>query len=257
MPTTLIENTPVNIVCLKWGNKYPAEYVNRLYQMVSNNISIPYRFVCLTEDSYGITDGIETKPIAIDPDLRGWWYKLQLFQRELHDLKGPTLFLDLDVVIVDNIDELFYFKKNDFCIIKDLQSDNLFNSSVFRLNVGSRPDVWEDFQKNKLSIVKRLYGDQDWVSEKITEPALWPKEWVVSFKKQCDARSKSSFGHIGKLLRSMGLLKPKGFASIPEAAKIVYFHGKPDPDDVANGSYDMWKHAPWIKDAWDSKNSGT
>ena len=250
MPSIPTQGTPVNIVCLKWGDKYPAEYVNRLYRMVRKNISIPYRFVCLTENSDGIMDGIETKPIALDPDLHGWWYKLQLFQRKLHDLKGPTLFLDLDVVIVDNIDALFDYEVNNFCIIQDLQASNLFNSSVFRLNVGSYPEVWEDFQINKKNIVKRLHGDQDWVSEKITRPALWPQEWVVSFKKQCNARSKNSFGHIGKLLRSTGLLKPKGLASIPDGAKIIYFHGKPDPDDVANSSYDMWKHAPWIKEAW-------
>ena len=250
MPTTLTEGTPVNIVCLKWGNKYPAEYVNRLYRMVKQNISIPYRFICLTENNEGVMDGIETKPIALDPDLHGWWYKLQLFQRELHDITGPTLFLDLDVVIVDNIDALFTFEVNNFCIIQDLQSKDLFNSSVFRLEAGAYPEVWEDFQKDKQAIVKRLYGDQDWVSEKITRPALWPKEWVVSFKKQCNARSKKSFGHFGKLLRSASLLKPKGVAIIPEGAKIIYFHGKPDPDDVANSSYDMWKHAPWIKDAW-------
>jgi hypothetical protein len=241
MASTLSGKSPVNIVCLKWGNKYPAEYVNRLYRMVSQNISIPYRFICLTEDSEGIIESVETKPIALDPDLHGWWYKLQLFQRELHDLTGSTLFLDLDVVI---------FEVNKFCIIQDLQASNLFNSSVFRLDVGSYPEVWEDFQKDKQAIVKRLYGDQDWVSEKISNPVLWPKDWVVSFKKQCNSRSKNSFGHIGKFLRSIGLLKPKGVASIPEGAKIIYFHGKPDPDDVADSSYDMWKHAPWIKDAW-------
>jgi len=207
MVTTSTEAVPVNVVCLKWGTKYPAEYVNRLYRMVKQNISLPYRFICLTENPDGIMDGIETKSIAFDPDLHGWWYKLQLFQHPLHDIEGPTLFLDLDVVIVDNIDTLFSYEADSFCIIKDLQADNLFNSSVFRLKAGSYPEVWDDFQKEKKAIVNRLYGDQDWVSEKIPDPALWPKE-----------------------------------------------HGKPDPDDVAYSSYDMWKHAPWIKDAWNDKN---
>lgn len=252
MALTSEEKAPVNIVCLKWGNKYPAEFVNRLYRMVDSNITIPYRFICLTENADGIMDGIETKPISLDAELSGWWYKLQLFQKSLFDLQGTTLFLDLDVVIVSNIDALFDYKKDDFCIIRDLQPGKIYNSSVFRIEIGSYPEVWEEFQKDKQNIINRLYGDQDWISEKITAASLWPEEWVVSFKKQCNARAKSSLGHVGKYLRSIGLLKPKGYATIPEGAKIIYFHGKPDPDDVADGPYDMWKQAPWIRHAWSS-----
>jgi len=247
------KNELVNIVCLKWGNKYSAENVNRLYRMVKKNITIPYRFICLTEDSNGVMDGVEIRPIELDPHLRGWWYKLQLFQKTFHDISGTTLFMDLDVVIVDNIDALFDFEKDSFCIIKDLQPVKVYNSSVFRLEIGSHPEVWDDFQKNKKSIISRLYGDQDWLSEKITTAKLWPKKWVVSFKRQCNARTKNSFGHLGKYLRLLGLLRPKGYAIIPEDAKIIYFHGKPDPDDVADSPYDMWKQAPWIKEAWDYK----
>lgn len=245
-----MSNTPVNIICLKWGNKYPAEYVNRLYRMVKKNITLPFRFVCLTEDTEGVHPDIEILPIEIDPELHGWWYKLQLFKSELYDLSGPTLFLDLDVVIVANIDDMFLYAPQKFCIINDLQKGKVYNSSVFRLNIGSYANVWESFAADKKGITERLHGDQDWISEEITDASIWPKEWVVSFKKQCNARSNRSWGIIGHFLRKNGFLKTTGEASIPPQAKIVYFHGKPDPCDVADAPYDMWRIAPWINDAW-------
>ena len=49
----------VNIICMKWGDKFPAEYVNRLYGMVARNLSIPFRFVCFTENNDGIRDEVE------------------------------------------------------------------------------------------------------------------------------------------------------------------------------------------------------
>ena len=246
----MMADAPVNVVCLKWGTKYPAEYVNRLYRMVSAHLTIPFRFVCLTDSSEGITPGIETRPLEIDPAIKGWWYKLQLFRPQLHDLQGQVLFLDLDVVIVGSINELFTFEPGRFCIIRDLQPGKVYNSSVFRFDIGSRTGIWDGFQADKAAIMARMHGDQDWISEVVTDAVTWPTEWVVSYKRQCSARAARSYGLPGRLLRRYGFLVTKGEAVIPPGAKIVYFHGKPDPDDVADGPYDMWKHAPWINKAW-------
>ena len=42
----------VNIICMKWGDKFPASYVNRLYGMISKNITLPFLmpfvFIALT-----------------------------------------------------------------------------------------------------------------------------------------------------------------------------------------------------------------
>jgi hypothetical protein len=245
-----MSNQTVNVVCLKWGTKYPAEYVNRLYRMVKTHLTLPFRFVCLTDSSDGIDAGIEVKPLLIDPDLKGWWYKLQLFKPELYDLSGSTIFLDLDVVIVSNIDDLFTYNAQQFCIIKDLQAGKIYNSSVFRFDVGAHTDIWQGFEADKKNIMARMHGDQDWISETVSNAVTWPKEWVVSYKKQCNSRAKHSLGLLGQFLRKRGFLITKGEAEIPHGAKVVYFHGKPDPDDVVDAPYDMWKKAPWIKAAW-------
>ena len=46
----------LNVICMKWGTKYSSEYVNKLYSMVARNLSVPFRFVCFTDDADGIKD---------------------------------------------------------------------------------------------------------------------------------------------------------------------------------------------------------
>ena len=49
-----------NVLCIKWGSKYSADYVNKLYSMVERHLSLSHRFVCLTEDTTGLNSEIET-----------------------------------------------------------------------------------------------------------------------------------------------------------------------------------------------------
>ena len=128
-----------NVVCIKWGTKFGADYVNSLYRMVEKNLTIPHRFVCFTDNAEGIDPGVEIRPL---PELNDEglpekaWRKLGLFTDQLADLEGEALFLDLDVVIRDNID-CFFEKEGEFYIIKDwdFPNDIIGNSSVFKFNV--------------------------------------------------------------------------------------------------------------------------
>ncbi len=46
--------TPANIICIKWGTKYPAYYVNRLYAGIQRHLNRPFRFFCVTDDATDI-----------------------------------------------------------------------------------------------------------------------------------------------------------------------------------------------------------
>ena len=97
-----------NVVCIKWGEKFGSEYVNKLYNSIQRNLSLKHRFICLTDNAEGIVAGVETLPIPRE-DLKICWNKLALFDRGIHNIEGQILFLDLDVVVVDSIDNLFLF----------------------------------------------------------------------------------------------------------------------------------------------------
>ena len=107
---------------MKWGDKFPPLYVNRLYGMISRNITLPFHLICFTDNAEGIRNEVKIEPIPIIelPDgipERGW-KKLTVLKNNLGGLSGQTLFLDLDVLIVSNIDS-FFNHTGDFLIAHD------------------------------------------------------------------------------------------------------------------------------------------
>jgi hypothetical protein len=235
-------------ICVKWGSKYPAEYVNRLYRMIRKQVGGDFVLYCLTDDESDLYEDIKVLPV-VDASLSGWWHKLSLFKEDFYGLSGDILYMDLDVVIVGSLDEFFMYKKGKFLISRDLLT-GAYNSSVFRFNLGSQSQIWESFIAGPDDVTRNYKGDQDWITRMVEQEGLWPEQWVVSFKKQCKSRIKHSYGIVGKYMRKMGLMTIRGEAIIPEGARIVQFHGKPDPEDVVDGPYDIYKCAPWIRKYW-------
>lgn len=241
-----MDNKPVNIVCLKWGTLYGPEYVNRLYNMVSRHLSLPFRFICLTEDSAGLDSRVEVYPL---PDFEeppqeyaqycSAWRKLALFKPGLADLEGKVLFLDLDVVIMDGIDALFSFS-NKLAIIENwYQPGRLIGqASVFCFEAGKDEVLLENYLKNPLAVLNSYRTEQAYISGFLGQEGMdfFPESWCVSFKKHC---------------------MPSGFRRFfssrvkkPESAKIVVFHGNPNPPDAIAGRWG--KSLPWYK-SWYKK----
>lgn len=230
-----------NVVCLKHGTKYSAEYVNNLYSMVKRNLTVPFKFTCFTEDSSGINKEIHICDLPSIPKANGWWYKPMFFNPDL-PLKGKLLFLDLDIIIFNNIDCLFEYKTKQFCIIRDFnrymnRSWKRMNSSVFRLDIGSQTQVYTEYVKNPVAVIKRFHGDQDWIFNQVKDNwCFWPDEWIQSYKWEMrgkpamirDKNGKRNFKEIGT-----PVIKPE--------TSIAVFHGDPNPADCAD---------PWVVDNW-------
>ncbi len=238
----------INVVCLKWGDKYSADYVNRLYSMVKRNITIPFDFYCITENDKDIDKNIIIKPIP-NIDLEGWWFKITLFQKNAYGFKGGerVIFIDLDMVIIDNIDAICQHQ-GSFSVLKEWNTGYI-QSSIFILDINKHIYIYEEFINNYKNITKRLDGDQDWISEIVdkTKLSFFPDNWIVSYKYHCNAKGIKLLGKLGKLL---GLWFAFGDAIPPKEAKIIAFHGKPDPEDVMEKSYLFWKKAPFVKQHW-------
>jgi len=155
----------INVICVKWGNKFRPDFVNRLYTMVERNLTYDFRFYCYTDDSHGIREDVEIIDIPKDNELEIWWNKLALFQKGM--FKGTCLFFDLDVVIQKNIDHLIGYLDST-CLTKvksywkdesktkyhidydDLKSsyDMTNNSSVMLWKADSLCDIWNHFMRN-------------------------------------------------------------------------------------------------------------
>ena len=235
------------VVCLKWGSKYSAEYVNRLYRGVRRFAAPSVRFVCITEDDRGIDSGVEIVPLP-DVGLSGWWNKLLLFRKDFLGQAGTALFLDLDVVIVRGVMDFFAFAPGEFCIAQDPK--DRYNSSVFRFELNALTHVWDNFQCDQAAIVRRLHGDQDWIVEQVKDAKLWPRSWVSSYKYDCASRIRPSLDKVGAWLRMTPLHRLWKPSVPPTEARVVMFHGQPKPADVAYKPWGRWRAAPWVKDYW-------
>ena len=237
----------MNVICMKWGDKFPPIYVNRLYAMVSRNLTSPFRFVCFTEDGSGIREEVEIQPLP-ELDLaeglpeRGW-RKLTVFAENFGGLSGPTLFLDLDVVIVGSLDS-FFEQPGEFLICHDEHKpDNMEgNSSVFRFEIGKHPEVLEYFTSHFEQVRSEVRHEQAYLSReinKIGELKFWPDEWVPSFKYRCAPSWIKSWFQA---------------PSVPKDARVILFHGLPNPPEAIKGISGKWyrhiKPSPWIEDYW-------
>jgi len=244
--------SPVNILCMKWGNKYNATYVNRLHSMVSRNLSRPFRFICLTDDDSGFNAGIESfaipeVPVDMneDPEKRKVqaWKKLLTFVDPLYDIQGTCLFLDLDIVIIDNID-CFFEPEGEFYIIQDWAGKrDKGNSSIYRFTAGKLGSIISDFCDNRDSLVKKHGNEQNYLTDYMQEQGtlkFWPDAWCLSYRKQVL--------HSNRLAR--WFFTPKK----PETGKIVVFHGDVNPEGAIVGQGDRWyrriRPAKWVADYW-------
>jgi len=237
----------VNVICMKWGTKFGPEWVNKLRSMVRRHLHRPHRFVCFTDDPTGITEeGIEIKPLPemdLPPGKERGWRKLSTFQKPLFDLEGPTLFLDVDLVIVDDID-CFFDYPGEFCIIKDWGRPWRItgNSSVYRFEANAHPDIYANFMENIDRVKREVRNEQEYLTREIHRQGkltYWPREWCVSFKHTCMSLPPLNFIRVPQ---------------IPKGAKIVVFHGNPNPPEAlvgkGKGLIRYVRPTPWVADHW-------
>ena len=251
----------VNVVCMKWGSKFTPEYVNNLYHMVRRNITLPFRFICLTEAPDGIEPNVEIKPLPQfqEPPAKYLrfclaWRKLSLFDEKVYDLSGKILFLDLDVVVIDNID-CFFSYSDKLAIIENWSQPNrlIGQSSAFCFKVGQYTRLLQKYCRQQLEVLNNNRTEQVYITRELGEGNFdyFPDDWCKSFKMHCMP---------GGILNSF--LAP---TKIPANAKIIVFHGKPDPPDAIAGRwgkpvpwykrfYKTVKPTSWIADHWHSND---
>jgi hypothetical protein len=224
----------INICCVYYGNKYKPEYVQKLYNMVERNVTVPYEFYCFT-DHVNLFDLVYGKiHFKTFPryDMEGWWNKLQLFHPQTN-LTGVNFYMDLDVVILKNIDcfltwgnDLTFGILNDFGQVGGFN----FNSSIMKWNNANMSEViWNNYFKN-ITDLNKLPGDQNVISELVRSNEnlkLFPDEWSYSYK--WFSRKEARFSK-----------HQWTFEKDPNAL-IAVFHGNPKPHE---------SNQNWVKELW-------
>lgn len=197
----------LTVCVLNWRNYLGrgAEYVAKMRSMVARHLTIPHRFVEVTERD-------------LPSGRSGWFNKLHLL--EMFD--GEVLYLDLDVVLTDCIDEVVLvgrsarhriWARDDWSYPVTRPSNGreaTINSSVMYWS--GRKDM-----TGAAELIPETHGDQGIITQLFWPDGigLLPDHLVKSYKYDT--------------LRGRGM------------APICVFHGEPKPHQVDER---------WLSDAW-------
>jgi hypothetical protein len=154
-------------------------------------------------------------------------------------LKGNILFFDLDVVIFNNIDNLFTHDPGKFMIIQDfnrcrVKDWKLSNSSCMRWEAGTMDYLWNEFKAKPSVVLQQNHGDQDWITKRAKDDInWWPTQWIRSYKWEMITDN--------KLLSKDGKWFFQSPTKVEPGNNVAVFHGKPNPEKSAD---------PFVVDNW-------
>lgn len=218
----------INIFCVYVGDAYTIDYVQNLKRGLDKYVDQAYTFNIFTDrrdqlDQLQELGVVHTVPyLTVD---KKWWYKMCMFDQRL-GITGPVLYLDLDVVIVNNID-LLVTRDDKFRMIHDFNRSNVgpqypkSNSSVMSWTFEKHHYLWERFKMDIPTHTSRMAGDQDFIHLNAINRAWWIDNWIVSYKWEYQ----------------------KGKMYDPDQTKILVFHGKPKPHEVKDiAMQEMWRY---------------
>jgi hypothetical protein len=222
----------LNVICLKHGTKYSADYVNKLYHMVQRHLTVPHRFMCFTDDAEHIESNIETQALPqVQASLSGWWWKPYLFNSSLFPAGDVNLFFDLDTVIVNNIDKLVTYLPGEFVGLRNVSRVfrpglKKLGSAVMRWSAEKHHQIWADLLAQP-TLMTQYPGDQDWIWARASEHIkFYPDPWIRSYKWEIRSR-KELEGH-GKNCVFGTIKNPE----IPLETAVLAFHGNPQIHSV-------------------------
>jgi hypothetical protein len=263
------------IIAIKWGRRYGADYVNRLHSMVSRHVTPPFRFICFTDDAEGFADGVEAHPLPpLDCEMPtgtlGKWGKARLWQEGLGGLSGPVLFLDLDVVILRSLDPLFtYGHRDDVVLARNPNTpfEKLGQTSIYRMPVGGLAPLKAMFEADPQGIADRFRFEQRFVTRNAPGGVkFWPTSWVAVYKWHCVPTFPLNYVRAPRPPKGTRVVIFPGPHNPPDAIAGRYRKGTPAlaPLDHLRAAFDgrrikggLWKHlrhyvrpAPWVEEHW-------
>ena len=198
---------PVKIICVlkssekpsnKWGS-YDPSYVDKLFNSIQRNTTIPFQFICLSDLQWAAPYEIN----SLTDNLPGWWSKIEMFK-----YSGAVITLDLDILIVKNIDKLLSLpsqkNNNKIYLMKALYESRRFTTSLMAWN-GNFNYIFNEFIFKK---DEAFNWDQHYILSKLKEKQIIAiqesVDGIYSYKKQWENQSDT---------------------------RIIWFHGKPRMPD--------------------------
>lgn len=252
-------NAHVNVVCIKWGQKYGPHYVNNLYRGVSRFMDRDFRFICFTDNSDGIDSGVEIQPLPVEPfehayeygrtreGRKGAWRKISLFKPGLAGMQGQMLGLDIDVVVTGPLGPIIDFAPERVAFRREWRYARFGrqggHGSVFTFNPSLHPYLYNDFASDPIRMIDMHKGSEQYYSSMTAlrhgQLSYLPNELVCSYK------------------RDLLPVFPVNLFRQPQPPKgcsVLCFHGKPSIEEALTGVSRPLRYRAkgfeWLKDYW-------
>lgn len=224
------------VCCFYWtGDRWQKDgreqlYINRLYHMVNRNLTIPFKFICFTNEITNLVPGIFVQRFDT-PSKIGVLPRMWMFSEESGLFGHQVLALDLDIVIVGSLDDIASYQ-GEFCSRSKFAPGQTWkldgDVTSFEAGPVACERFWTPFRDDPKRIVDLTRGrERMWFREVlgIRGGDRWDIETpgqVVSYKRH--------------VLRNHN--------NLPARARIVSCHGKPRPHELEK------RNIAFVKEHW-------
>jgi hypothetical protein len=234
----------VTIACFQWNigyREYLSHYVNVLCRAVRRNLSIPHRFVCITDETDGFDPAVELMPlpesarkVADIPSPEGARFpssfrRLWLLSDEARCLGDRVFQTDIDCVVTRSLDRLMSVDA-DFVGWKPNSTwgtKGRIGGGTWMVRTGVFGELWERFAEDPAAEIAaaRLEGyrgsDQAVLSKWFNGGVTWPRDAGIYQSQDMKARR---------------------FTALPDDARLVHFNGVTKPWNCIG--------IPWVRKHW-------
>lgn len=214
----------LTVACvLRSGGIYTPEWVEKLQRGVEMHLSHKHRFVCLSDVD------VPCQRIALEDDWPGWWSKICLWHPAA-GLTGPTIYFDLDTLIVGSLDALAAYPHR-FTMVHEFYRPERMCSTAMAWS-GDWSEIWQQMKADPAAVIaaydrprkdKRI-GDQAFIEDCLsgskidTFRDLFGETSIASYKVHCKR-------------------------GIPSGAAAISFHGRPKMPAAGGWAQKMWESA--------------
>jgi|TARA_Y100000031_G_scaffold82171_1_gene90560 hypothetical protein len=258
---TLIGGTfgmSIKICCVYFEGKYTPNYVEKLYNSLKRNCTLPFEFICYSDNPNVKADVVI--PLPKYSEIKYHWHKLTFFS-PLFAYQKPgdeIIIMDIDQVIVNNIDDMIGWPVSN----NELVSYNRWwgstpthglkiNGGFYKFKSGECKIIWDEFiispeewqlEWYKKGVVHyKYFGEQNfvnWMCDKNKiKLTLMPPQWICKLNNNEKEDLKTNMSYMEKFNKDYMILdKPN------TDLKIIHF-ANPNAE-IHNSKY------KWIKDYW-------
>ena len=178
----------IRICTVYFEGKYTPDYVEKLYNSLKRNCTLPFEFICYSDNPNVKADKIIPLPNPKYTDIKKHWHKITFFSPMFagQEPGDDMIIMDIDKVIVGNVDHIIGrpVGENELLSYKKwwgFTSDWLpLNGGFYKFKSGGKcKNLWDKFRENpeywqlkyfkSMVVHYKYFGEQNFVYNRLKE----------------------------------------------------------------------------------------